>query len=80
MSNYQMNDNSGTLFKNAKKTQENHPDFNGTVKINGVEMWISGWTKVNQDGSKRISLSFKPKDGAPQPPREKSILDDDDFM
>ena len=80
MSNYQMNDNSGTLFKNAKKTAENHPDFTGTVKINGVEMWISGWTKVNQDGSKRISLSFKAKDGAQQPQREKSILEEDDIF
>ena len=75
MSDYQMKENSGTLFKNRNKNKDSHPDFNGTVNVEGNEFYISGWTKVNQDGTKRISLSLKPKEQASVKP-----TDDDDFI
>ena len=75
MSDYQIKENSGTLFKNRNKNKDSHPDFNGTVNVEGNEFYISGWTKVNQDGTKRISLSFKPKEQASVQP-----TDDDDFI
>lgn len=75
MSDYQTKENSGTLFKNRNKNKDSHPDFNGTVNVEGNEFYISGWTKVNQDGTKRISLSFKPKEQASVQP-----TDDDDFI
>jgi uncharacterized protein (DUF736 family) len=69
-------DNSGAIFKNTKKTQENHPDLTGNAVINGVEMWVSGWTKVSQKGEKFMSLSFKPKDQTSAPLKP---VDDDDL-
>ena len=75
MSDYQTKENSGTLFKNRNKNKDSHPDFNGTVNVKGNEFYISGWTKVNQDGTKRISLSFKPKEQASVQPTY-----DDDFI
>ena len=55
------NTNRGSLFKNEKKTEEKHPDMNGSINIEGVEYWISGWTKVSKGGQKFISLSVRPK-------------------
>ena len=53
--------NRGSLFKNDKKTEEKHPDLSGSVNIEGVEYWISGWSKVSKGGQKFISLSVRQK-------------------
>jgi len=56
------NTNRGVLFDNDRKETDNHPDMTGTLNINGVDHWFSGWWK---DGSRGefLSLSIgKPKD------------------
>jgi uncharacterized protein (DUF736 family) len=55
------NENRGSLFKNDKKETDKHPDMNGSINIEGVEYWISGWKKVSKAGSGFISLSVRPK-------------------
>ena len=68
MSNYD-NNNTGALFKNTKKTTDNHPDYNGSCEVNGVEMWMSSWIKTSKKGDKFMSFSFNPKEqqSAPKP-------------
>ena len=61
------NDNSGAIFVNDRKTQDNHPDRTGTATINGVEYWVSGWLKKKGD-KPYMSLSFKPKEAKNQAP------------
>ena len=51
--------NSGAIFKNAKKTNEKQPDYQGTVNVNGKEMQISLWFKESQKGTKYFSASFQ---------------------
>jgi uncharacterized protein (DUF736 family) len=51
--------NSGVLFKNAKKTNEKQPDYQGTVNVNGKEMQISMWLKESQKGTKYFSVAFQ---------------------
>ena len=58
---FEQRDNSGSLFKNKKKTEEKHPNLTGQAKIDGVDYWLSGWTKETKDGDKWVSLSFKKK-------------------
>lgn len=56
------NTNRGVLFNNDRKESDSHPDMTGSININGVEHWFSGWWK---DGSKGefLSLSIgKPKE------------------
>ena len=55
------NTNRGSIFRNDKKSEEKHPDMNGTINIDGTEYWISGWKKVSKAGSGFISLSVRPK-------------------
>ena len=66
---YETKNNSGSLFRNNRKEQENHPDYTGTAVIDGVEYYMNGWLKDGRDGkSKWMSFAFKPKN----PPAEKA--------
>lgn len=89
MSNYD-NTNKGVLFTNDRKETDKHPDLNGSININGVEHWLSGWWKQGSKGE-FLSLSIgKPKEQqqarpaakqAPtrsaRPPQRSSGFDDD---
>lgn len=60
---YEVKENTGSLFRNNRKESERHPDYNGSVRIEGHDYWISGWLKETKDGQKYFSLAFKRKDG-----------------
>lgn len=56
------NTNRGSLFKNDKKEQDSHADYNGSINIEGKEFWLNAWVKESKkDGKKFFSLSVKPK-------------------
>lgn len=55
------NTNRGSLFKNEKKTEEKHPDLNGSINIDGKEFWISAWKKKSKAGTGYYSLSVRVK-------------------
>ena len=57
------NTNRGSLFKNDRKELDTHPDYNGSINIEGKDYWLNGWLKESKkDGKKFFSLSVKPKD------------------
>jgi uncharacterized protein (DUF736 family) len=58
-------DNRGALFINDRRQGENSPDYRGTLNINGVEHWLSGWRKKSAMGQKYLSLSIRPKQAEP---------------
>jgi len=69
-------DNSGSLSRNQRKEKENHPDFKGKATIGGVEYWVSGWTKKNENGS-WLSLSFSKKDDEKKQEKPQQPVPDD---
>jgi hypothetical protein len=59
---YEMKELNGSLFRNDKKEMgSNQRDYNGSCKINGVDMWISAWLKTSDSGVSYMSLAFEPK-------------------
>lgn len=84
------NTNTGILNINDKGDNEKRPDYKGSVNIEGVDYWLSGWTRTAQQGDRAgqqfISLKAeKKKDAvesmrpmsAPQPVLSADNFDDD---
>lgn len=65
------NTNRGVLFINKDRASDNHPNARGSININGVEYWLSAWTKTSQAGEKFQSLSVTPKEA--QAPVQKPV-------
>lgn len=80
---FEMKEGSGSLFKNTRKEKETHPDYNGSIMVNGKEHWLSAWVKESKN-SKFFSVSIgqekKPKGfteaGSDELPKN-TIKDDD---
>ena len=69
---YSPKDNSGVIFRNEKKERETHPDGKGSALIDGVEYWISSWTKNDRNGNPYRSLSFQRKEQPQTAPQQRA--------
>lgn len=68
------NTNTGALFNNKdNKQSSNHPDYKGSINVNGEEFWLSAWIKpTKKDPAVRfMSLSVQPKEQK-QAPKSKA--------
>ena len=82
MSNYEQRDNSGVLFRNERKEEPSHADYQGNAMIDGQEYWMNAWLKDGKNG-KFMSFSFRPKAGgkpAKAAPKKQPAIDDDDSI
>ena len=65
MSNYE-NINTGAIFKNDKKEKETHPDYKGSINVDGKDFYVSSWIntikKGENAGNKYMSLKLTPKE------------------
>lgn len=63
MSEEKQYDNSGALFANKEKDADHPkwPDYNGSLTVDSIEYWLSGWVKTAKSGKKFLSLSVKLK-------------------
>jgi len=70
MSDYQQKPNTGAIFKNEKKQKDTHPDYRGTIDVDGVPKEISLWVKKSKSDksyfSVQISEPWKPEQKATQ--------------
>jgi hypothetical protein len=73
------NTNRGSIWKNDDKREDKHPDFKGSLNVNGVEFWVSAWKRKEGSSPKAPALSFsvKPKEEKPaQRPKSGDDMDD----
>lgn len=80
------NENRGQIWKNDKKEKDTHPDFKGSINVDGKEYWVSAWKRRPDANPKAPALSFsvQPKDAQPaqgqqaQPAQGQPPVDDFD--
>jgi len=72
--------NRGQIWKNEKKEKDTHPDFTGSLNVEGTEYWVSAWKRKEGANPKAPALSFsiKPKDEARAEPKREAEADLDD--
>lgn len=74
MSNYD-NTNKGAMWGNKDKQSDNHPDFKGTINIEGTDYWLAGWKRKDTDSpnAPAMRFSFTPKDAPVAQPKQQAV-------
>ena len=75
------NTNRGSIWKNEKKETEKHPDFTGSLNVEGVEYWVSAWKRKPDASDKAPALSFsiKAKEGVKKKPADTGYVPEPEF-
>lgn len=50
--------NRGQIWGNDKKETDSHPDFKGSINVEGKEYWLSAWRRAPDANPKAPSLRF----------------------
>ncbi len=64
------NNMTGVLFFEPEKQSEKHPDYTGSVEIDGKKLRLAGWAKRSQSGKDLVSLKvseFQPRSERGEP-------------
>jgi hypothetical protein len=61
------NTNRGVMFKNDQGGNPKRPQYRGSINVDGTDYNLSAWVRESKkDGSKFLSLTVEPKQGAPR--------------
>lgn len=55
------NTNKGAIWGNKDKQTDTQPDFKGSINIEGVEYWLSGWKRDPNGNPNAPSVKFSVK-------------------
>lgn len=55
------NTNRGSIWKNEDKIEDTHPDFRGSLNVDGVEYWVSAWKRKPDAKENAPALTFTVK-------------------
>jgi hypothetical protein len=58
---YVQKPNTGSLFINDRKEKDSHPDYSGTLNVEGKEYWLSMWDN-GENGKPRFGVGVKLKE------------------
>ena len=79
------NSNRGAMWPNVDRMSERHPDFSGSLDVNGKKYWVSGWRKKEgaNPAAPMITFTIKEKENAggmtQEPVREPAPSSDHKF-
>jgi len=64
------NTNRGAVWRNDRKETDSHPDFKGSINVEGQEYWLSGWQKKPGDSDKSPVVKFSIQKKEAQAPKD----------
>jgi hypothetical protein len=62
------NTNSGMMAWNENRKTDKHPEFSGSINVEGTDYWLSAWVNEGKpggkmEGKKYFSIKINRKDG-----------------
>lgn len=77
---YETRNNSGSAFKNNRKTQDTHPDMTGEIMVDNKLYWLNIKIRQDRNGNDWFSVwvnEKKPRDNAVEPAKPNQTPIDD---
>ena len=79
------NTNSGIMARSENRKTENHPEFTGSINVEGVDFWLSAWVNEGKpggkmEGKKYFSIKINRKEGSSstgRPASDSNFVSDD---
>jgi hypothetical protein len=79
------NTNSGMMARNERRTTDKHPEFSGSINVEGVDYWLSAWVNEGKaggklEGKKYFSIKINRKEGgttSSRPAADSHFVSDD---
>lgn len=79
------NTNSGMITRAENRKSDSHPEFTGSLNVEGVDYWVSAWVNEGKpggkmEGKKYFSIKINRKErsnNAPAPMRDAGFVDAD---
>jgi hypothetical protein len=62
---YELKDGDVSIFKNDKKSADTDPDYNGTVRLSGVDYGVNLWKRQSKKGLQYLGGSARVKGEKP---------------
>lgn len=61
------NTNSGMMARNENRKTDKHPEFSGSINVEGRDYWLSAWVNEGKaggkmEGKKYFSIKLNPKE------------------
>lgn len=58
------NTNRGSVWKNKKKEKDTHPDFTGSLNVDGTEYWVNAWRRKADapESAPVMTFTIRPKE------------------
>ena len=62
------NTNSGIMARNERRDTDKHPEFTGSINVEGTDFWLSAWVNEGKpggklEGKKYFSIKLTRKEG-----------------
>ena len=77
---YEMEEKTGTLFKNENKTEDKHPNYKGSFKLDGKVMDIALWRKEGKSGVPYLFVKVSDKKEKPANDSWDNSVANDDYI
>ena len=78
------NTNSGIMARNERRDTDKHPEFTGSINVEGTDFWLSAWVNegkpgVKLEGKKYFSIKLTRKEGGStgRPAGDSNFVSDD---
>jgi hypothetical protein len=73
---FELKEGTGSLFKNRRKEADTDPEYNGSLRLGGIDYYVNAWLRKSQAGKTYMALSVRPKQAPVDTRPLREVMDD----